>query len=332
MVTAPPDDERMFIAEQSGTVVIVEGGAVAGTMLDLTSEVSTGNEQGLLGLAFYPNFTVTGRFFVSYTDRDGRTNVVEYEADPASGVADPTSARVILQVDQPDSNHNGGHIEIGPDRTLYVGLGDGGGAGDPGNHGQNLSTLLGSILRLDVSGTAPYTIPPDNPFVDQSGVRPEIWAYGLRNPWRFSVDGPTGQVYIGDVGQNDWEEINVAPVDQPGRNFGWRIMEGADCFTGPGCGLETLTLPALVVGHDPACSITGGHIYRGQSAPSLAGRFLFSDFCAGWIRAATPMGEQLVDITQLSGTNPGSVTSFGRDGQGESYVLTIAGRLYLITE
>ena len=332
LLTAPSGDSRIFVVEQSGAVRVVSDGAVVATFLDLTGQVSGGNEQGLLGLAFHPSFDANGRFFVSYTDPAGDTRLVEYHASQGSDVADGEPVRTILEVEQPFSNHNGGHVVFGPDGMLYFGLGDGGSGGDPANNGQDLETLLGSLLRLDVDGETPYEIPTDNPFVGQPGAREEIWAYGLRNPWRFSFDVPLGLLIIGDVGQNAWEEIDVAPAGDGGLNYGWRVMEGLECFVGPGCGNESFTVPALVYSHAVGCSVTGGHVYRGASAPSLRGKYLFSDFCSGWIRVVTFTGDNEPDVTQLNISRPGSVSSFGQDGFGESYVLTIEGGIFRLVE
>ena len=245
-LTSPPGDPRLFVVEKGGRVVIVENGAVLPTpFLDLRGQVSTGSEQGLLSLAFHPGYSSNGRFFVNFTDTAGDTRVVEYRVSPGDpGRADPGSARVVLAIEQPFANHNGGLVLFGPDGMLYVGMGDGGSGGDPQGNGQNLGALLGKMLRIDVDGAQPYAVPDDNPFVDTAGARPEVWAYGLRNPWRFSFDRDTGDLYIADVGQNRVEEVNAVSGAGGGLNYGWNVMEGTRCFEpGEGCDQDGLTLP-----------------------------------------------------------------------------------------
>jgi glucose/arabinose dehydrogenase len=286
-------------------------------------------------MAFHPDYAQNGRFYVSYTNAAGNTRVVRYEvsaADPDS--ADPATASQVLAVVQPYTNHNGGLIAFGPDGYLYVGLGDGGSGGDPQNRAQNLDSLLGKMLRLDVNGGTPYTIPASNPLVGAAG-RDEIWARGLRNPWRFSFDRVTGDLYIGDVGQNAWEEVNVQPAASPGgENYGWRIMEGTACFNpSNNCPTAGLTLPVTVYGHGAGCSITGGYVYRGTALPVLAGQYLYSDYCAGFVRSFAYAGGGAADprdwTAQLGPS--GNVTSFGEDAAGELYIMTAGGDLYRIS-
>ena len=337
-VTAPPGDtDRLFIVEKGGTIRVVKGGALLATpFLDITSLVSTGSEQGLLGLAFDPEYATNGRFVVHYTDADGNTRVSTFTrsgGDP--DVADPASEQVVLTAEQPFANHNGGQILFGPDGNLYLGLGDGGSGGDPQGHGQDLTEFLGSILRVDLRGTAPYTIPADNPFATSTTARPEIWSYGLRNPWRFSFDRATGDLYIGDVGQNLYEEVDVAPAAEgagKGINFGWNVMEGRHCYATSTCDQNGLALPALEYDHDQGCSVTGGYVYRGSAIPSLDGAYFYSDYCGGWIRSFRYQGGQAVEQFEWPTLAPtgGSVTSFGEDASGELYIASSGGTVYRI--
>lgn len=336
-LTQPPGDaERLFVVEQGGLVRIFRNDVLlARPFLDLSSQVVCCNERGLLSMAFHPAYAQNGLFYASYTNTQGDTRIVRYQvsaSDPDS--ADPASAMVILAHEQPYSNHNGGLVLFGPDGMLYVGLGDGGSGGDPENRAQNLDSLLGKLLRIDVSGSAPYTVPADNPFAGNPNARPEIWAYGLRNPWRFSFDRTTGDLYIADVGQDSREEVNVQPAGSGGgENYGWRIMEGTACFDPPECSPAGLTLPAIDYGRSAgACAVTGGYVYRGSALPILSGRYLYSDYCAGWVKSFTSLnGRALdpVDWTAELGPGPG-VTSFGQDNQGELYIMTAAGSLYRI--
>lgn len=330
-LTAPEGDPRLFITERSGAIrVVAEGGTLrSAPFLDLSAEVTTsGSEQGLLGMAFHPDYAENGRFFVDYTDNEGDTRVVEYSADPSEDVADAGSGSLILHVEQPQSNHNGGQVSFGPDGYLYIGLGDGGGSGDPDENGQNPGTLLGTILRIDVDGGTPYAIPPDNPFVGNAEARDEIWAYGLRNPWRFAWDPIQDLFYVADVGQERWEEVNIVSVFDAGVNFGWRTMEGPDCYIDPVCLDDGLHIPEIVYTHQVGCSVTGGLVYRGLDLEEIAGQYLFGDYCEGWIRAAAVEDQFLVGVTQLGFEPPGSITSFGEDARGEIYVLVAEGTVY----
>ncbi|MFQ5535978.1 MAG: PQQ-dependent sugar dehydrogenase [Gemmatimonadota bacterium] len=333
-ITAPWGDPRLFIVEQPGRILVARNGGILPTpFLDITDRVGYGGERGLLGLAFDPDFRATGRFFVSYTDLEGRSVIEGYRELNRGDEADPNSGELYLRVEQPFANHNGGHITFGPDAMLYVGLGDGGGAGDPRGHAQNRSTLLGSILRVDVTQSAapPYEIPPGNPFVDDPAARGEIWLYGLRNPWRFSFDFADGLLFIGDVGQDTWEEIDVLDTGEGGGNLGWNIMEGPECFGGAACGGDDLVLPVAVYTHEDGCSVTGGYVYRGNRIPALHGRYLYGDYCAGWIRTfRMGAGGTAVDPVELPLPKPGSITSFGEDAQGEVYVVVQEGTVYAI--
>ncbi len=328
-LTAPAGDPRLFIVEKGGTIRIVKDGALLPTpFLDISPQVSTGNEQGLLGLAFSPQYAANGRFIVHYTDVLGDTRVAGYRVSSNPDVADALSETEILTADQPFSNHNGGQVLYGPDGHLYVTLGDGGSAGDPDGRGQSLSELLGSILRIDPLDAGGYEVPADNPFVGTAGARPEVWSYGLRNPWRIAFDASTGDLYIADVGQSRWEEVNVTLADEGagrGLNFGWRVMEGPDCFSGD-CDPAGFELPVLSYGHGDGCSITGGYVYRGAAIPALQGYYFYSDFCSGWIRSFRVESGSAVDQFQWPTLAPGGgVLSFGLDAAGELYVLNTSG-------
>ena len=328
---------RLFVAEQGGGIVSLNAdGNDPTSFLDISSLIVSGGEQGLLGLAFHPEFEENGRFFVNYTDKAGDTVIAEYKAAPSdSSEADPSSARVLLRVDQPYSNHNGGHLEFGPDGYLYIALGDGGSGGDPHENGQDLSTLLGKILRIDVDGQSAggYGIPPDNPFVGEGDARPEIWAFGLRNPWRFSFDRATNQIWIGDVGQVALEEINRARGSEGGLNFGWNDMEGSACYEpSDDCARDGRVLPVTEYSHDFGCSVTGGHVYRGEREPSFVGGYFFGDYCSGtiWAVAAdAPIGSRPIEMLQTEA----SISSFGENEAGELYLTDLSsGSVFRLLE
>jgi glucose/arabinose dehydrogenase len=333
-LTAPPGDlARLFIVERAGAIRIVKNGALLPTaFLDLTGQVSVDGEQGLLGLAFSPDYATSGRFVVHYTDPAGDTRLSVFQVSGDPDLADASSEQVILTADQPFSNHNGGQITFGPDGFLYLGLGDGGGGNDPEGRGQNLSELLASILRLDVSAGNSFTVPADNPFVGQQpATRPEVWSYGLRNPWRFSFDRANGDLYIADVGQSKLEEIDVAPAADgggKGKNYGWSIMEGNQCLTGVSCDQTGLTLPTFQYAHPAGCSVIGGHVYRGAAMPDLQGTYFFGDFCGQWIHSFRYTGGAAMDVTDWPALHtPSAITSFGEDAAGELYVLESSGRV-----
>lgn len=296
--------------------------------LDLTPDVgSSGLEQGLLGMAFHPDYADNGRFFVYYTDLDGTSRLYEYAAP--GGEADPGSARLVLSQPQPASNHNAGMLEFGPDGYLYVSLGDGGGANDEFGHGQRSDTLLGTILRLDVDGADPYAVPPDNPFVAGGGAA-QVWAYGLRNPWRFTIDPVEELLYIADVGQDEWEEVNATSYDAPGLNYGWPITEGPECLDDDDddeCDRDGLVEPVFAYEHDQGCSITGGFVYRGTAIPELDGHYFYADWCGQWVRSFRLAGGSVTAETDWTAElgDVGQVLSFGRDGFGELYVLNQDG-------
>jgi len=324
-VTSPPgDSSRLFVVLQRGPIRIIRNDTLLpDPFLDLTGLVATGGEQGVLGLAFDPRYATNGRFFVHFTDLAGDTRVVRYTVSPDPDVASPNGADTILALDQPFANHNGGMIVFGPDGHLYIGLGDGGSGGDPQNNAQTLTTLLGKILRIDVSGASGYTIPPDNPFAHSTSARPEIWALGLRNPWRFSFDRLTGEMYIGDVGQAAAEEIDIQPAGAGGRNYGWRVMEGFGCRVA-GCTGGGFTPPVHAYPHTDGCSVTGGYVYRAGDLPALEGHYLYADFCDGWIKSFRWTGSRIAehDDWSLRLAPGGTVSSFGEDARGRVYIVS----------
>jgi glucose/arabinose dehydrogenase len=334
-LAAPADGSgRIFVVEQPGRVIVVRDGAAGTTpFLDLSGRVSCCGERGLLGLAFHPDFPADPRLFVDYTDADGNTVVASVEVgagDPER--ADPATLTTLLTVGQPFGNHNGGQLAFGPEGFLHVALGDGGSAGDPLDAGQRRDTLLGKILRIDVDATSggAYGIPASNPFVDIAGARPEILHHGLRNPWRFGFDRVTGDLWIGDVGQNRYEEIDVARVGATGLNFGWDRMEGFHCHpSGEGCERPELTLPITEYGHDLGCSVTGGFVYRGAGQPAMAGLYLFADYCSGRFWAIDPRGDERRGPS-LVGALDGNPAAFGEDEAGELFVADRGGRILRI--
>jgi glucose/arabinose dehydrogenase len=320
MTNAGDGSGRLFLILQGGRIVIFDGSTVLPTpFLDLTGQVSCCGERGLLGLAFHPHYAQNGRFYVYYTDPSGTITLARYSVSANPNVADPGSAAVLLTQAHPQTNHNGGQLQFGPDGFLYIGIGDGGGAGDVPNNAQNLGVLLGKILRIDVDGGSPYAIPASNPFVGNPAARHEIWDFGLRNPWRFSFDRMTGELIIGDVGQDTEEEVDAEPPGGGGRNYGWRRMEGTLCFNpSTGCNDGTLTLPVLEYDHSLGCAITGGYRYRGLSFPSLDGVYLYGDFCSGRLWGATESAgtwstEPIMD-------SPYSISTFGEDERGHLYL------------
>lgn len=323
---------RLFVVEQAGRIRIIRDGRVlARPFLDIRSKVISGGELGLLSVAFHPRYAANSRFFVNYTTDAGgrlRSVIAEYRVSENADVANPAE-RILLEIDQPFRNHNGGLNLFGPDGMLYIGLGDGGSARDPFDNGQRLDTLLGKLLRIDVDGSAPYRVPSDNPFVNRAGARGEIWAYGLRNPWRFSFDRANGRLLLGDVGQNRWEEIDII---QRGGNYGWRIMEGAHCHIPEvGCDQTGLEPPIAeyATGQD-GCSVTGGFVYRGSRIPALVGRYVFGDYCSGRIWMLTETRGNRWSMAQTLGTGL-RISSFGEDQAGELYVVDHAGAVYQLT-
>lgn len=326
-------DSRLFITLQDGRVVIHDGTRVLETpFLDIRSLVLSGGERGLLSIAFHPRYAENGFFFVNYTDRSGDTIVARYRVSSDPNRADPSSARQFLFVDQPFPNHNGGQLQFGPDGYLYIGMGDGGSAGDPDNRAQNRTVLLGKMLRLDVDGDS-YVIPPSNPFASTSSTRPEIWALGLRNPWRFSFDRATGDLWIADVGQGSWEEVNFQPASSiGGENYGWDVLEGTHCFGTATCSRAGFVDPVIEYNHSGgACSVTGGYVYRGARSPRMHGLYLYGDYCNGRIWGARPDGSGRWISTQLADTTY-QISTFGEDFNGEIYVADHNGSVYRIVD
>ncbi len=326
---------RLFIVEQPGRIRIVDRGILLSTpFLDITNRVrDSSNEQGLLGLALHPDYASNGRFFVNYTDLSGDTVVAEYSrSDGDPNLSNSMSEAIIITIQQPYANHNGGDLAFGPDGYLWIATGDGGNGGDPQGNGQKPETLLGKLLRVDVDNGSTYTIPPDNPFVNDPMARNEIWALGLRNPWRISFDRLTGDLYIGDVGQGSWEEIDFEARTNPGgRNYGWNTMEGSHCFGSFPCSTEGLTLPAAEYSHALGCAVTGGYVYRGTRFPALRGLYLYGDFCSGivWALARSASGDWTAAEVGQTGA---SISSFGEDESGELYLTDLwTGSVYLVT-
>jgi glucose/arabinose dehydrogenase len=325
MAFAPNDPaKRLFIVEKTGAIRVLKNGVVlAAPFLDLSARVSRGSEQGLLGLAFHRKFTTNGRLFVNYTDKDGDTRIVELTvASPAADSATIAKERELLFVDQPYANHNGGHLVMTPDGWLLVGLGDGGSAGDPKGNAQNPKSLLGKMFRLD-------------PDAESEALRVRILAQGMRNPWRYAIDRATGDLFIADVGQYLWEEVDVVPLASlSGKNFGWNVMEGSHCFRNTSCNQSGLTPPVAEYGHDAGCSITGGVVYRGKAVPALAGAYFYADYCTAllrsfrfskdggvsdhwdWKKALDPTGR----LAQIA--------SFGEDEDGEVYIIGLDGKVF----
>jgi uncharacterized protein (TIGR03437 family) len=321
-IAVPGDGSgRVFVVQQEGLIRILKNGVFnAQPFLDIRDKTSPGGERGLLGLAFPPGFAANGRFYVNYTDLNGDTNVALYRVSANQDIADPASGTVLLKIAQPFANHNGGCLRFGPDGYLYIGMGDGGSGGDPQGNGQNRMTLLGKMLRVDVeSEPGQLLVPSSNPFVNNPAARPEIWALGLRNPWRFSFDSAMGDLWIADVGQDAWEEIDFQPAaDAGGENYGWNIMEGTHCYGSAVCAMDGLTLPVHEYPHTDGCSITGGFVYRGVASPGLCGTYVYGDYCSGNIWGLEKQGPAYVNRLLLaSGMN---ITTFGEDESGELYV------------
>ena len=308
-LTFPPDDPRLFVIEKLGRIRIVENGVLReDSFLDVSGIVELGPEQGLLGLAFHPDYASNGRFFVYYTTSDLHSHVVEYMVSADPSVAAPETARTLLSIERPTARHNAGWLAFGPDGLLCVASGDGGGTNDPYGHGQNQDSLMGTIFRMSVDGIG----------------EPEVVAWGLRNPWRASFDG--NQIYLGDVGQNTWEEINVFDLAAAPVNFGWSILEGPFCYLTEECDQTGLKAPYYAYTHDEGCSATGGYVYRGEAVPELNGHYFFADWCAGFVRSIDTATGQVTDWTPTIG-NLGAINSFGVDASGELYIVVQEGRL-----
>ena len=338
---------RLFVVEQTGRVRIITSGGtlLAAPFIDLTSLVSKGSEQGLLGLAFHPRFETNGFFFTNYTDTSGDTIINRYQASPGANTASRSTGLRIMRIDQPYSNHNGGHMAFGPDGYLYIGMGDGGSAGDPGNRAQSVNSLLGKMLRIDVNrwaGGKRYSSPSTNPYVGRTGLD-EIWSRGLRNPWRWSFDS-SRRLWIGDVGQNRYEEVNrsnPSGTTPAGRaaNYGWRQLEGRACYNpSSGCSTSGKHMPLVVYSHAVSgadnCAVTGGYVYRGTTSPVLVGGYVYGDFCSGriWVVSASAYTPATGRLVHGPGGSPALlISSFGEDEAGELYVCDLAGRIYRIS-
>lgn len=321
-------DSRLFVVEKEGIIKILnpDGTVEAIPFLSITDQVSTGSEQGLLGLAFHPNFVSNGLFYINYTDLNGDSIIKEYNILSAS----PLNGRILLTIPQPYSNHNGGSLKFGADGYLYIGMGDGGSGGDPGNRAQNINELLGKMLRIDVNSGSPYEIPNNNPYVGKDGAD-EIWAIGLRNPWKFSFDKINNNLWIADVGQNKIEEINVSPSTQAGINYGWRCSEGNTVYNTSGCPSQsTMKFPLAEINHSSgACSVTGGYVYNGTKYPNFQGLYFFSDYCKPQIGILKSTGEITFSVN-FSGNN---FSTFGEDKAGELYIASLNnGTIYKITD
>lgn len=321
LISPPGDPAKIVVLEQQGVIRLIQRGMTSPQpILDIRDRVgSNGSEQGLLGIAFHPEYAKNRYFYVNYTDLNGNTVIARFTVAQNGETADPQSEKKILQVSQPFANHNGGGLAFGPDGYLYIGLGDGGSQGDPQNNAQNLNSLLGKLLRIDVNQPEGYAIPADNPFA-RGGGNPEIWAYGLRNPWRFSFDARSGDLYIADVGQDLWEEVDFLPAGAAGgANFGWNLMEGNHPYRNQIDLPSNLIYPITEYDHNSGCSIIGGFVYRGQSLPAWQGIYLFGDYCRGtvWGLLKTSVGVEVKQFSMISGT----ISSFGLDGSGEIYVL-----------
>lgn len=331
LLPSPDDTGRLFVLEQPGRIRVLDRDShlLDTPFLDLTNKTGvTANERGLLGLAFHPNFAENGYFYINYTRLDsGDTVVSRYQIMPDDpNRADPDSEKIIIEIKQPYGNHNGGMIAFGPDGYLYIGMGDGGAGDDPLQNGQNPFTLLGALLRIDVDGGDPYAIPADNPFADGENGLPEIWAVGLRNPWRFSFDTATHDLYIADVGQNEYEEVNFQPADSSGgENYGWNVYEGNHQYLG--IPFDEAVFPVAEYSHRNGCSVTGGYVYRGEAIPALQGYYLYGDYCSGtvWWLKQNDTGEWEYDV--LIDTDM-QITSFGQDLSGEVYIVDRRGGVY----
>lgn len=329
------DGDRLFVVEKGGRIRIVDGDEILSEpFLDLQDWVlSRGNEQGMLSMRFHPNFAENGRVFVFFTDQVGTSQLVEARVLPENrDRVDPSSLQSVLSIPQYGQYHQSGSMFFGPDGHLWLSLGDGGGIGDPEGNGQNPGVIEASILRIDVDGPGRYSVPSDNPFVGEAGGRGEVWAYGLRNPWRISYDAVTGLLYIPDVGQEGVEELNVIPISEGGHNFGWSVTEGNDCYDADTCSRDGQTMPVYQYLHDGnGCAIVGGQVYRGSLMPEMAGHYFFADFCLGWIRSVVLDDESVrvvYDWTKTKDDRLGNVTTFGSDRHGELYVGTLEGEIW----
>ena len=335
---APAGDARLFIVERAGRIRILQGGVLLGTpFLDISGRVGAQGEGGLLSIAFHPDYATNGILFLYYTDLASNTVIERHRASSNANLAEAGPGLEIIRIAHPNyTNHFGGLVAFGPDGMLYIGTGDGGGAGDPARNSQNPASMLGKMLRLDVSASTtaqPYAVPPTNPWAnDTSGRRAEIWASGLRNPWRYSFDG--GNLFIADVGQALLEEVNIVGASQSGLNYGWNTMEGSQCYNATSCDKTGLTLPAFEYNHGSnsanGCSITGGYVYRGSAIAELAGHYFYSDYCRGFLKSFVYSGAKVSEQTDWAIPNIGPVLSFGRDGGGELLLVASSGKVHRI--
>jgi glucose/arabinose dehydrogenase len=344
-VTSPPADSiRLMVTERAGRVRLVKNDVLqTGSFLDLRGKISAASEDGLYSIAFHPQYASNGRFYVFFTNLAGDIRIVRYVVSANPDSADESQADTILAIPHPLAgtslpfgNHHGGQLQFGPDGKLWVSVGDGGCCGDPLQNGQRKKTLKGKLLRIDVTATTGYTVPTDNPFVADTSYAPEIWALGFRNPWRFSFDRQTGDLYIGDVGDGAWEEVNTAaaPGRGAGANYGWSTLEGMHCREAT-CNTAGLTMPVVEYGHvNGACSVTGGYVYRGTRATPLIGQYLYADFCNGFVGSFRYVGGFATQLrTWTASISPGTgIVSFGEDARGDVYILTYPGTLYRIIE
>lgn len=334
-VAAPPGDSRIFVVERDGRILVMQrDGSAKSVFLDASPLVSTfGSERGMLSMAFHPQFASNGRFFVTYTGNDGGIHLDRYRlTNPAATVADPSTRKELLDIEAPGTSHYGGMMEFTPDGKLMMSVGEGAAFAEPGGESQNPHSLLGKVLRIDVDGDS-YSIPPGNPFATGESGAPEVWAMGLRNPWRFSIDPETRQLFLADVGDNSYEEVNIVPVDEGGLNYGWNYYEGPTCqYSADLCNSAEFHTPEVEYTHQPPCtSVVGGIVYRGTEAAEHRGRYFYSDYCLGWIRSfryvAGHVTEELDWATSLPSDH---IVSFGEDGFNELYAISISGRVFRI--
>ena len=345
-----PQTNKIYAVEQTGKIYLIENSGKNVLFLDLSKKINIGitpDERGLLGMTFDPDFQSNGFFYVSYIDTENYSVISRFQFLHKQGIVDIESEKKLLHFEQPFNNHNGGHLAFHPiDKYLYISFGDGGSSGDPYGHAQNLGNFFGSILRINPNVNGTYSIPSDNPFVDNDDIKSEIWAYGLRNAWRFSFDSQNGDIYMGDVGQYLWEEINYLEFGESGANFGWNIMEGNHCYPEPGCHQDGFVKPIFEYPSDATyafslmgikqsnvsgCSVTGGYIYRGNKIKSLYGLYIFSDFCTGKIWALNPLTSETQDITELLlGSKKYMISSFSQDINNELYIIEFSGTIYQI--
>jgi glucose/arabinose dehydrogenase len=333
-ITSPAADTRLFVVEQGGQIKIIQDGAtLAAPFLDVSAKIFSGGERGLLSLAFHPQYASNRQFYIYYTDPNGDITVERYRAAANNpNQADAASGTLVIRIPHRDyPNHNGGQLAFGSDGYLYISTGDGGGGGDPLGSGQSFTSLLGKLLRLDVSAE-PYRIPQTNPYAGLAARREEIWAYGLRNPWRFSFDSADSKLYIGDVGQVEREEINVADVNEAGLNYGWNTTEGLSCYSGAICDKTGITLPAIDHAHPGAVSITGGYVYRGSKIPDITGTYFYGDFGVGWVKSFVYRNGAATEQKDWPSLKVPNLASFGVDSVGELYVVSLAGTVYRIVQ